>query len=50
MKSALPAAHYVELPGAGHLPMMENPAAVAKALRFFENVKVKGVMLLDKRE
>ena len=47
MKAALPAAHYVEVPGAGHLPMMENPQAVAEALRFFHKVKVKGVKLLD---
>ncbi len=47
MKAALPAAHYVEVPGAGHLPMMENPEAVAEALRFFHKVKVKGVKLSD---
>ena len=35
MKAALPNAHYVELPTAGHMPMMENPHAVAEALRFF---------------
>ncbi len=35
MKAALPAAHYVELPGLGHMPMMENPKAVADALKFF---------------
>ena len=47
MKAALPSAHYVELPGAGHLPMMENPLGVAQALRFFNTIKVKGVRLLD---
>ena len=47
MKAALPAAHYVELPGAGHLPMMENPGGVAGALKFFQTVKVKGVKLMD---
>ena len=35
MKAALPDAHFVELPNAGHMPMMENPRAVADALRFF---------------
>lgn len=40
MKAALPSAHYVELPGLGHMPMMENPQAVADALKFF--VKAKG--------
>ncbi len=47
MKAALPAAHYVELAGAGHMPMMEQPSAVAEALRFFASVKVKGVRLVD---
>ena len=42
MKAALPAAHFVELPGAGHLPMMEKPEQVAQALKFFQTVKVKG--------
>ncbi len=46
MKAALPSAHYVELPGAGHLPMMEAPQAVADALRFFVNVKIKKVKVL----
>lgn len=41
MKAALPSAHYVELAGLGHMAMMENPKAVADALRFFVNVKVK---------
>jgi pimeloyl-ACP methyl ester carboxylesterase len=31
----LPAARYVELPHAGHMPMMEDPQAVAEALRSF---------------
>jgi 3-oxoadipate enol-lactonase len=35
MKAALPSAHYAELKGAGHMPMMESPQAVAEALRFF---------------
>jgi len=35
MKVALPSAHYAELKGAGHMPMMENPQAVAEATRFF---------------
>ena len=48
MKSALPSAHYLELKEAGHLPMMENPQAVADALRFFVNVKFKSVKLLDR--
>ena len=34
MKAALPTAHYTELKSAGHMPMMENPHAVAEALRF----------------
>ncbi len=45
MKAALPSAHYVELPGAGHLPMMEAPEALAEALKFFQTVKVKSVKL-----
>lgn len=47
MKAALASARYVELPGVGHLPMMENPPAVAEALRFFSSVKLKSVKLLD---
>ena len=35
VKTVLPAAHYVELARAGHMPMMEEPRAVADALRFF---------------
>lgn len=33
MKAALPSAHYIELPGLGHMPMLENPRAVAEALK-----------------
>ena len=47
MKAARPSARYAELPGAGHLPMMENPQAVAEALQFFGSVKLKTVKLLD---
>ena len=46
MKDLLPTAHYLELPGVGHLPMMENPAAVAEALRFLAATKGKGVTIL----
>lgn len=45
MKAALGSAHYAELAGVGHMPMLEQPAAVAQALRFFVNVKLKGVKL-----
>ena len=34
MKTALPSAHYAEVKDAGHMSMMENPKAVAEALRF----------------
>lgn len=47
MKAALASAHYVELPGVGHLLMMENPLGVAQAVRFFNTVKLKGVKLQD---
>jgi pimeloyl-ACP methyl ester carboxylesterase len=47
MKSSLPSARYVELPGAGHMPMLENPGAVAEALRFLGAVKEKGIKILD---
>lgn len=47
MKAALPTAHYLEIPRAGHMPMMENPAAVAEALRFLGAAKSKGVTILD---
>jgi pimeloyl-ACP methyl ester carboxylesterase len=35
MKATLDSAHYVELPEAGHMPMMEKPLAVAQGLRSF---------------
>ncbi len=35
IQEILPKARYVELPAAGHMPMMEDPAAVADALRWF---------------
>jgi pimeloyl-ACP methyl ester carboxylesterase len=35
LKAALPSAHYAELKGAGHMPMVENPKEVVEALRFF---------------
>ena len=35
MKGIVPGAHYFELPGLGHMPMMEDPQAVAGALRSF---------------
>jgi 3-oxoadipate enol-lactonase len=35
IKAALPSAKLVELPGAGHTPMMEFPEATADGLRFF---------------
>ncbi|MFH1183788.1 MAG: alpha/beta hydrolase [Chloroflexota bacterium] len=47
MKSLQPYAKYLELPGAGHLPMLENPVAVAEALRFLGAVKQKSVKILD---
>jgi pimeloyl-ACP methyl ester carboxylesterase len=47
MKQALPSAHYIELPGVGHLPMMDNPKRVAEALQSFGMVRVKGVKLVD---
>ncbi len=47
MKASLRSAHYAELPAVGHLPMLEKPAATAEALRFFVNVKLKGVKLLE---
>jgi pimeloyl-ACP methyl ester carboxylesterase len=48
MKSLVPAAHYLELPGGGHLPMMENAPAVAEALRFLDLSKDKGIKILDR--
>ena len=47
MKAILASARYVELPGVGHMPMMEDPRAVAEALRFFSSVKLRTVKLLD---
>ncbi len=35
MKAALSLAHYTELKGAGHMPMMESPQAAVDAMRFF---------------
>ncbi|SRR5581483_654644 len=40
MKLSVPQAHFVELLGLGHLPMMENPQEVAEALKFFVKEKV----------
>lgn len=48
MKDALPAARYVELPGVGHMPMMEDPRGVSDALHAFGMVKVKTVRLTDR--
>lgn len=47
MKAALPSAHYVELPAVGHMPMMEDPRAVAEALRAFLGVRPKTVKILN---
>jgi len=47
MHAALGSAHYVELEGVGHMPMMEDASATADALRFFLNVRATGVKLLD---
>ncbi len=47
MKASLGSAHYVEMPGVGHMPMLEKAAETAEALRFFLNVKLKGVKLLQ---
>ncbi len=47
MKASLGSAHYAVLPGVGHMPMLEKPEALANALRFFVNVKLKGVKLLE---
>jgi pimeloyl-ACP methyl ester carboxylesterase len=35
VKKAFSVAHYLELPGVGHMPRMESPPAVAEALRAF---------------
>ena len=48
MKSLVPTAHYLELPGGGHMPMLENPPAVAEALRFLGIDRQKGVKILDR--
>lgn len=37
MKTARPSAHYLEMPGRGHMAMMEDSQAVAQALRYFTN-------------
>ncbi len=47
MRLLLPAAHYLELPGVGHMPMMENAAAVAEALRFLGPIKSGAVTILE---
>ncbi len=47
MKASLGSAHYAELPGVGHMPMQDQPEALASALRFFVNVRLKGVRLLE---
>ena len=47
MRSLLASAHYLELPGAGHLPMMENPAAVAEALRFLGPIRPGAVTIFN---
>jgi pimeloyl-ACP methyl ester carboxylesterase len=36
MKMADPRAKYVELPGVGHLPMLENARSTAEALLFLK--------------
>lgn len=41
-----PAAHYLELPDVGHMPMLEDAAAVAAALRYLGPVKRSRVTLL----
>jgi pimeloyl-ACP methyl ester carboxylesterase len=35
MRVTQPSAHYVELPGIGHMPMMEDPKGTSQALRYF---------------
>jgi pimeloyl-ACP methyl ester carboxylesterase len=47
MQGAASSAHYVELPSAGHMPMMEDAPAVAQALRFFHEKNAKRVRLVD---
>lgn len=46
MKEAVSSAHYVELPNAGHMPMMEDAPSVAEALRFFGDKSAKRVRLI----
>ena len=48
MRLLLPSAHYLELPGVGHMPMMENPAAVAEALHFLGPIKRGSVTILNR--
>ncbi len=48
MKAALPAASYVELTGVGHMPMMEDPRAVADALRIFRSPGTQQARVPDK--
>jgi pimeloyl-ACP methyl ester carboxylesterase len=47
MKVALGSARYTELAAVGHMPMLEQPGAVAEALQFFVKVRLKGVKLLE---
>jgi 3-oxoadipate enol-lactonase len=47
MQLLLPSAHYLELPGVGHMPMLENPAAVGEALRFLGPLRRGSVKILD---
>lgn len=47
MKRDLPSAQYFELPDIGHMPMMEDVEAVAEALRVFQDVRTKGLRILD---
>lgn len=47
MKSLVTTSHYLELPGGGHMPMMENPPAVAEALRYLAIGRRGGVKILD---
>lgn len=47
MRMLLASAHYLELPGVGHMPMMENPAAVAEALRFLGPIRRGAVTIRD---
>jgi pimeloyl-ACP methyl ester carboxylesterase len=47
MQATLPSARYVELPGVGHMPMMEDSRAVAQAIRFFLRDQPRSVKVLD---